>query len=71
MANRFRVLAVVLAGGLLALVVLMLRAFGWSEEIRRRIVLLRPRGGIPYGVAIAAGARSLRWRSSGNRPAGA
>jgi prepilin peptidase CpaA len=50
------ILAVVLAGGLLALVVLMLRAFGWSEETRRRVVLLRPRGGIPYGVAIAAGA---------------
>lgn len=50
------ILAVVLAGGLLALVVLMLRAVGWSEEIRRRVVLLRPRGGIPYGVAIAAGA---------------
>ena len=50
------ILAVVLAGGLLALVVLVLRTFGWSEEIRRRIVLLRPGGGIPYGVAIAAGA---------------
>ena len=54
----WRILAVVLAGGLLALVVLMLRAVGWSEEIRRRVVLLRPRGGIPYGVAIAAGALS-------------
>ena len=50
------VLAVVLAGGLLALVILILRSFAWSEEIRRRVVLLRPRGGIPYGVAIAAGA---------------
>ena len=27
-----------------------------NEETRRRVVLLRPRGGIPYGVAIAAGA---------------
>ena len=50
------VLAVVLAGGLLALVILILRSFAWSEEIRRRVILLRPRGGIPYGVAIAAGA---------------
>ena len=50
------ILAVALAGGLLALVVLILRAFDWSEEIRRRVVLLRPGGGIPYGVAIAAGA---------------
>ena len=50
------ILAVVLAGGLLAILVLILRAFGWSDDIRRRVVLLRPRGGIPYGVAIAAGA---------------
>ena len=50
------ILAVVLAVGFLALLILILRSFGWSEEIRRRVVLLRPRGGIPYGVAIAAGA---------------
>lgn len=48
--------AVALAGGVLALLVLVLRTIGWSEEIRRRVVLLRPGGGIPYGVAIAAGA---------------
>ena len=50
------ILAVAIAGGLLALVILILRSFGWSEEIRRKVVLLRPGGGIPYGVAIAAGA---------------
>ena len=50
------ILAVALAGGLLALVVLILRSIGWSEEIRRRVVVLRPRGGIPYGIAISAGA---------------
>nr|WP_277622581.1 prepilin peptidase [Sphingomonas telluris] len=50
------VLAVVLAGGLLALLILALRLPNWSEKIRRRVVLLRPGGGIPYGVAIAAGA---------------
>jgi prepilin peptidase CpaA len=49
-------IAVALAGGLLALLVLVLRALGWSEEMRRRVVLLRPGGGIPYGVAIAAAA---------------
>ena len=48
--------AVALAGGVLALLVLVIRSFNWSEEIRRRVVLLRPGGGIPYGVAIAAGA---------------
>ena len=49
-------IAVALAGGLLALLVLVVRSIGWSEEMRRRVVLLRPGGGIPYGVAIAAGA---------------
>ena len=49
-------IAVALAGGVLALLVLVIRSFNWSEEIRRRVVLLRPGGGIPYGVAIAAGA---------------
>lgn len=49
-------LAVALAGGALALLILMLRAANWSEEARRRVVVLRPKGGIPYGVAIAAGA---------------
>ncbi len=48
--------AVALAGGVLALLVLVLRTIGWSDELRRRVVLLRPGGGIPYGVAIAAGA---------------
>ena len=50
------IVAVALAGGVLALLVLVIRSIGWSEEIRRRVVLLRPGGGIPYGVAIAAGA---------------
>ena len=48
--------AVALAGGVLALLILLIRSINWSEEIRRRVVLLRPGGGIPYGVAIAAGA---------------
>jgi len=50
------VMAVVLAGGALALLIVALRAFNWSEATRKRVVVLRPNGGIPYGVAIAAGA---------------
>lgn len=46
---------VALAGGVLALVVLILRMIGWSEGLRQKVVLLRPKAGIPYGVAIAAG----------------
>jgi len=48
-------IAVAIAGGVLALLVLVVRSFGWRDELRRRVVLLRPGGGIPYGVAIAAG----------------
>ena len=54
-AWRF-VLAVMIAGGVLALLVLAVRMIGWSEAARRRFVILTPKGGIPYGVAIAAGA---------------
>lgn len=49
-------LAVLLAGGVLAILIIVLRLFGWSEGARRRFVILRRKGGIPYGVAIAAGA---------------
>ena len=49
-------LDVVLAGGVLAILIIALRSLGWNEKIRRRVFLLRPGGGIPYGVAIAAGA---------------
>jgi prepilin peptidase CpaA len=50
------VLAVVLAGGLLALLIIASRLPNWNEAIRRRVVVLRPGSGIPYGVAIATGA---------------
>jgi prepilin peptidase CpaA len=46
---------VLLAGGVLALVVIALRTIGWSEAARGRIQLLRPGAGVPYGVAIAVG----------------
>lgn len=54
-------ICVALAGGVLALIVLILRAFSWSEKLRERVVLLRPRAGIPYGVAIASGALIAMW----------
>lgn len=46
---------VLLAGGVLALVILGLRMFNWSEVAITRVRLLKPKGGIPYGVAIATG----------------
>jgi prepilin peptidase CpaA len=48
-------ICVLLAGGVLALLVLGLRMFGWSEAARDRVVMLKAGSGIPYGVAIAAG----------------
>jgi prepilin peptidase CpaA len=50
------IVAVMIAGGIVAIVVLMLRTITWSPEWRERIAVLRPKGGIPYGVAIAIGA---------------
>src|SRR5687767_8192097 len=48
-------ICVLLAGGVLALLVLALRMFGWNDATRDRVVILKAGGGIPYGVAIAAG----------------
>lgn len=49
-------LYVFLTGGALALAIIAARAVGWSDSVRQRVAVLRPRSGIPYGVAIAAGA---------------
>ena len=49
-------LSVAIAGGLLAIFILTIRSFGWSEAMQQRAVILRRKGGIPYGIAIAAGA---------------
>jgi len=49
-------LAVFASGGVLAVLVIAARLLDWSEAARRRLPFLRPRTGIPYGIAIAAGA---------------
>ena len=46
---------VLIAGGILALLILLVRLFGWSDAARDRVHLLKRKGGIPYGIAIAAG----------------
>ena len=48
--------AVFIAGGVLALLILVLRMIGWGESALRRVQVLRAGAGIPYGVAIATGA---------------
>jgi len=48
--------SVLLAGGVLALLILALRSFiNWGERARGRVRILSAGSGIPYGVAIAAG----------------
>jgi prepilin peptidase CpaA len=48
--------SVLLAGGVLALLILAVRMFGWSDNVLGRVRLLQAGAGIPYGVAISAGA---------------
>lgn len=51
--------AVAIAGGVLALLVLAIRLLPWSEPAKNHVIVLRPRGGIPYGIAIAMGVATL------------
>lgn len=51
--------AVAILGGVLAIIILALRMAPWSVGARARVATLRPKGGIPYGVAIAAGALAM------------
>jgi prepilin peptidase CpaA len=53
--------SVFIAGGILALLIIVARLFGWSERTRERIHILQKAGGIPYGVAISAGALVAAW----------
>lgn len=61
MSGLMMLVYVFIAGGALALVILALRMFRWSDAARTRIHLLKPRGGIPYGVAIAIGVLVATW----------
>jgi prepilin peptidase CpaA len=45
-----------LAGGVLAVLIIVMRTFPWPDALRSRVRVLQPKAGIPYGIAIAAGA---------------
>lgn len=49
-------LMVLLAGGLVTILIVLLRLIGWPQAMRDKVAVLRPKGGIPYGLAIAIGA---------------
>ena len=53
--------AIALAGGVEALLVIILRRLPWPASQRQRVLLLRPREGIPYGIAIALGVALMGW----------
>lgn len=47
--------AVAIAGGLEAILIMLLRLLPWPENMRARVAALRKGEDLPYGVAIAAG----------------
>ena len=56
LSGGWRMLVMVaIAGGVLTVLILLIRLLPWPEPAKQRVVMLRRRGGIPYGVAIAMG----------------
>ena len=53
--------AIAIAGGIEALIVIGLRRLPWRDSLRRRVLLLRRGDGIPYGIAIAFGVALMAW----------
>lgn len=47
--------AVAIAGGLEALLIMLLRLFPWPQPLQARLAMLQRDEALPYGVAIAAG----------------
>jgi prepilin peptidase CpaA len=54
-ALRFLIYTAI-AGGVLAILIILARFVPWPEALRSRVRVLQPKAGIPYGIAIAAGA---------------
>ena len=56
LSNGWKLLvSIALAGAVVALAVILLRSLSWPETVRQRVLLLKPREGIAYGIAIALG----------------
>jgi prepilin peptidase CpaA len=53
--------AIAIAGGLETLIVFGLRRLPWPASVPQRVLLLRRREGIPYGIAIALGVALMAW----------
>lgn len=53
--------AIAIAGGLETLAIVALRRMPWPDRLRDRVLLLKRREGIPYGIAIALGVALMWW----------
>ena len=53
--------AIAIVGGLEALFLIGLRRLPWPASVPQRVLLLRRREGIPYGVAIALAVALMTW----------
>ena len=53
--------AVAIAGGIEAILVILLRLLPSPDAARQRIAILRRKAGIPYGIAIAGGMAMMAW----------
>lgn len=58
-----------LAGGVLAVLIIVARTLPWPESVRSRVRVLQPKAGIPYGIAIAVGAIITSLQLMGGRAA--
>ena len=57
-----------LAGGVLAILIILARFVAWPEGLRSKVRVLQPKSGIPYGIAIAAGAMIAAATLQGSEP---
>ena len=53
--------AVTIAGGIEAILVVLLRLISWPAPVRDKVAIFRRRAGIPYGIAIAGGMALMAW----------
>jgi prepilin peptidase CpaA len=53
--------AIAIAGGIEALLIIIFRRVPWPQSIRGKPLLLRRGGPIPYGIAIALGVALMGW----------
>ncbi|MCL6741402.1 peptidase [Sphingomonas sp. RB56-2] len=53
--------AIAIAGGIETLVIMAVRRLPWPDGARTKALLLKRRGPIPYGIAIALGVALMGW----------